>query len=29
MGSHKKQPISSMVADSLSTFFGCVDFFVA
>ena len=28
VGLHKKQPISGMVTDSLSAFFGCVDFFV-
>ena len=28
MGSHRKQPISGMVADSLIAFFGCVGFFV-
>ena len=28
MGSHKKQPISGMVADSLIAFFRCVGFFV-
>jgi len=28
MGSHKKQPISDVVADSLLAFFGCVGFLV-